>query len=1030
VDVRLVLSDSKGRVLFESDHPNGASNDEQASWIADGDADLSLEVRSVQKSSLPGPYRIRLATLRDASPDDPRRLAAARALADGERLSQEDSADSQPLARKRFEEALTIFRSLGDRSSEASALCDQGELLSEHGQSKESLGILQQSLAIQTDLASPRGQAESLTRIGEVLDHLGQTAKAIEHLQRAVKLWQNSGYRGGEALALADIGDIDSVSDERQKALDYYSLAIPIARSLGEKRIEASCLTGIGQVYVFFGEFEKALDSTAQSLALVHELGERRGEAVVLNNLSIIHNLLGEHEQALEALTRALPLRRAVGDKRGEAYTLTSLGRTCDHLGRNDEALDYYRQALELRRAVGDRRGEVTTLNLRSLLLIKMGRPDEALADLRQALEVESSTRDTFNEAETLRNFGIIQASKHETSKALETLQQSLDGYRAVGDTQRQSEVLYNIASFEAEAGSLVAARTHLEQSLELMESMRSGLMSPERRADLLATAQDAFELAVELDMRSHESTPGHGFDAAAFEASERARARSMVDLLGEAHATIREGVDPALLEQEAALERALVSKQEKRMRLLGAPHTEEQAAASNSEVQAAKAALEDTEAKIRKSSPRYASLMQPAPLTVADLQKQLDDDTVLLEYSLGKTRSFLWTVTPESLRTYVLPSGGKIEASARGLYELLTARNRRENGESEPQRLARIRRSDADLSAALRGASEMLLGPARTELTGKRLIVVSDRALLYLPFACLPEPGAEANRSTPLIQRHEVVNLPSASVLAALRSGLADRPAPSKTIAVLADPVFDRNDERVSGSPKTGRGATTLAASRDAQTRDLLRSAADTNTGSGEAGIPRLPFTRREARAILALAPPGSRREALDFDASLAVATGGTLADYRFVHFATHGFLDSVHPELSGIVLSLVDKSGKPVPGFLSAGEVFNLRLPADLVVLSGCRTALGKEVRGEGLVGLTRGFFYAGAARVMASLWGVDDVATQELMTHLYQAMLGPRSLSPAEALRRAQLEMASEERWKSPYYWAGFVLQGEWK
>ena len=147
-------------------------------------------------------------------------------------------------------------------------------------------------------------------------------------------------------------------------------------------------------------------------------------------------------------------------------------------------------------------------------------------------------------------------------------------------------------------------------------------------------------------------------------------------------------------------------------------------------------------------------------------------------------------------------------------------------------------------------------------------------------------------------------------------------------------------------------------------------------------------------------------------------------------MHFATHGLLNSIHPELSGVVLSLVNKRGEAQDGFLRLNEIYSLKLPVELVVLSACQTGLGKEIRGEGLVGLTRGFMYAGSPRVMASLWKVDDKATSELMKSFYQGMLGSRHLSPAGALRAAQIEMLKQKRWQSPFYWAAFGLQGEWR
>ena len=195
--------------------------------------------------------------------------------------------------------------------------------------------------------------------------------------------------------------------------------------------------------------------------------------------------------------------------------------------------------------------------------------------------------------------------------------------------------------------------------------------------------------------------------------------------------------------------------------------------------------------------------------------------------------------------------------------------------------------------------------------------------------------------------------------------------------------------------------------------------------------GFVRLRFSRAEADAIARLAPEGQRLEAVDFVANRATATSAELSEYRIVHFATHGLVNSQHPELSGIVLSLVDKKGEPQNGFLRLYEIYNLKLNADLVVLSACQTALGKEIKGEGLIGLTRGFMYAGAPRVVASLWRIDDRATAELMTRFYSGMLKDK-LRPAAALRAAQVSLlqGQDKRWAAPHYWAAFTIQGEWK
>jgi CHAT domain-containing protein len=249
---------------------------------------------------------------------------------------------------------------------------------------------------------------------------------------------------------------------------------------------------------------------------------------------------------------------------------------------------------------------------------------------------------------------------------------------------------------------------------------------------------------------------------------------------------------------------------------------------------------------------------------------------------------------------------------------------------------------------------------------------------------------------------KHEVVVAPSASVVALLRDETAGRKPARKELAVVADPVFRVDDGRI----ETKRSAP--AAAHD---------------------FARLRFTRREAQDIARLVPAASTLQALDFDASRETVLSPDFGQYRILHFATHSVLDNERPELSGVVLSLFDRAGRAQNGFLRLYEIYNLRLASDLVVLSSCQTALGGEIHGEGLIGLTRGFLYAGAPRVVASLWEVDDRTSAELMKRFYEGML-VRGERPAAALRAAQVAMWKSRGWDAPYYWAAYTLQGEWR
>jgi CHAT domain-containing protein len=399
-----------------------------------------------------------------------------------------------------------------------------------------------------------------------------------------------------------------------------------------------------------------------------------------------------------------------------------------------------------------------------------------------------------------------------------------------------------------------------------------------------------------------------------------------------------------------------------------------------------------------------------------AQIQQLLDEGTLLLEYSVGDDCSYLWVVGTHSVDGFQLPPRAVIETASRRVYELLNARTQHPAAETDQQRRDRLTRAEREFPRAAAALSQMVLGPASALLGGSRLLVVSEGALGYVPFAVLPKPGGDE----PLIARHEIVRLPSASVIAEVRREIARRKIPSKTVAIFADPVFDRRDERLTRGTNTPPVQYAL---------DLQRSVSDAGLAADGLRIPRLLFSRREAQAIYSLAASGTALSALNFDASRPAALSPKLAQYGIIHFASHALVDNQNPSLSGIVLSLFDSRGVSQNGFLRLHDIYNLNLPADLVVLSACQTALGKEIRGEGLIGLTRGFFYAGAARVAASLWKVDDAATAELMTRFYKGLL-TEHLRPAAALRSAQLWMRGQPRWKSPYYWAAFELQGDWK
>ena len=1065
IDLVAVMIDPEGKELRRVDNAATPQEPEIIYLMVKSSGSHLLEIRASEKGTATGRYHAKIEVRRNATAEEKRREAWQEAFTEGENLKSQATAESLQAAISKYQEALHYLGNSAAPDAEAKTLCGLGEVYYLAGKRKEALEVSLRELSLRRAMSDRGGEAVTLNNIGQVYDAIGEKQKALDYYNQALPLWRAAADRSKEADTINNIGMVYDAIGEKQKALDYFNQALPLWRAAGDRSGEATTFVCMGRVYDSLGETQKALDYYYQALPMIRAAGDRRREAVALNNIGLAYDAIGEKQKAFDYYNQALPIRREVGDRGGEATTLNNIGRVYDSLGEKQKALDYYNQALPLRRAVGDRSGEAVALNNIGGVHHSLGEMRKALDYYNQSLLLRRAVGDRSGEATTLNNIGYIHNSLGDLQKALDYFNQALALIREVGertveaallnnigriydslgdkqkalehiylslqllrvvsDRVHQPSVLYNLARIQRELGSLDEARSHFETLLPLVESLRNDVYIRGLRDSYFSGVQKYYESYIDLLMDLHKQRPSAGFDIAALNASERARARSLLELLAEARADIRRSSDKSLLDRERSLQQLLNQKSALRIRLLSGKHPPEQATAAIKEIDALTTELENVEAQIRSASPRYNSLTQTKPLTHEEIQRQLDPDTLLLEYSLGGERSFLWAVTQTAINSFELPKRAEIESAARTVYALLTAHSRREKGETPGIWQQRVAEAKAKYAKAAPELSRTLLGPVARQLGNKRLLIIADGALLYLPFAALPLPET-GGEGTPLIVEHEIVNLPSASAIAALRHELAGRKAAPLPVAVLGDPVFSVDDPRVNPA-KERRESSVRAASKP--TGDIERALRDVGTSETEIGLTPLPFTRREATSIIKLLPQHQGFLALDFKASKATATSSELSRYRIVHFATHGLLDSIRPELSGIVLSLVDERGNPQDGFLQLYEIYNLNLPAELVVLSSCRTGLGKEIRGEGMVGLTRGFMYAGAARLVTSLWKVDDEATAELMKRFYAKML-VEGARPAAALRAAQFEMWKQKDWESPFYWAAFSFQGEWK
>ena len=946
-----------------------------------------------------------------------------------------------------YQQLLPIYQKLGDESLQAGVLFEIARLYSGLGNREKALEFYSQSLSIYNELDNFQQEAITLITVGKLYYQLEGKEKAAEFFNQSLKIYEERGNLFLQAGVLYDIAKLYTQLGDRSTALDYYNQSRQVYQELSDNNRTAIILVDLGQLYYQLGDRAKALESFNQYLSSARQVNERGREASNLNQIGKIYSDLGDKEQALEFYNQALKIFQELeGNEFFIVTVLNNIGKIHSDLGDHHKALELYNQAISLSLESINQENLFPLINI-GTAYTKLGEQEKALEFYNQALTIsqelgslwdspiligigwaysqlgeQQKALEFYNQALSQRLnpsldapilslIGKTHSKLGNPQKALEFYNQSLISSQEIINREVEAESLYGIAVAQKNLGNLDTALTQIEQCIAIIEDIRTSKASQEERQTYFESKQDYYKFYINLLMKLHQQDPTQGYDVQALQASERSRARILLELLTEANADIRQGIDSQLLQEELNLQQQLDAIEKQQLELYSNNSaTNEQKIALAEEKKTLLKQYQELQTQIRINSPKYADLKYPQPLNLKQIQQQiLDQDTVLLQYSLGKEHSYLWAVTKDNLTSYQLPPAAEIEDALRQFRDIILRPIYRRT----PQRLA----TEANQ------LSNLLLKPVANQLDKKRLLIISDGALQYLPFSALSKPSINSPTTEyqPLISQYEIVNLPSVSTLAILRQELKQRQeiAP-KQIAILADPIFSRTDERVTKkqTPSTDNQTDITWGEHSA-----LRSAQISGIN-----LDPLPATRQEAQGIMSLVPESQRIQVFDFAANRKFATSSQLSEYRIIHFATHGILNSEQPELSGVVLSLVDEQGNSQNGFLRLHDIFNLNLPGELVVLSACQTGLGKQVRGEGLIGLTRGFMYAGMPRILASLWSVDDEATAEFMTRFYRLMLKDK-LSAAKALREAQIEMQEETKWKAPYYWAAFTLQGEW-
>jgi len=1058
----VALLDPAGNQIEEADSATNPTEPIEISFVAANSGSYRFVVSAAAGTTPRVQYEARVAEIRLATRDDCKVLAD-KSVQRGKKLEAQSKPESLRRASASYEKALALFRILDDKVAQAetseyigvvhyrleewqkaleafqrelqlwreagnhvtetaATINNIGVIYAALGLADKSIESYEAALALRREAGDRKGVANTLDNLGSSYLNTGELDKALDYFNQALALYKELNIRGGIANALNNIGGVHLSWDNYRKAAEYFEQALEMRRALGHRREEAIALNNLARVYDSLGDAQKALDYNQQALELRRALGQPSQEGASLNNIGLVYEWLGERKKALDYYQQALALFRKSNDRGDEASALNNIAAYYFALGDMRTALEYHTQALEMRRALRQPIQEATELDNIGLIHNKLGDPKKALEYHQQALETRRALGHRLGEAVSLQNIGAAHLALHETKIALDYFNQALQLYQKLGSQTREVVALRGIATIEAGTGDLTSARNHLEDALTIIESLRGSVASQELRASYVGDQHELYEFYIDLVMRLHRTDQTKAHDVEALRASERAHARSLLELLAEARIDVEQGISSELKQRERASHSRISFIQRELLAAYSQPHADQKRIALlEQDLNAADAEREQLNMQIRQKHPRYAELQYPEPLGLRAIQSLLDDRTVLLEYALGKDASFLFAITKKELAVASLPSESSIVERVTALRRIIS---------SPPQRS-----TFGKLIEYSRELYRDLIQPAGKLLAGKnKLIIVPSGALHYLPFEVLLSSGEERllTQSGPgtwpyLIRDYAISYVPSAGVLASLRSRGADKPPTSKKFLGFADPTYESDQ----ADAKASRPSAVRGAFGDEQPWKLGR----------------LEESRREVEQIASLYPREQVSLVLGENATEENVKAMHLGDYRFVHFATHGLLNEERPPYSGLILTIppapADKPGdaasrpseatpQPVSrrtsedGLLQVYEVFNLKLNAQLAVLSACQTGLGKQVRGEGLIGLTHAFLYAGAQSVLVSLWKVQDRSTADLMVRFYQQINDSETTS--EALRRSKLKLIDGARYAHPYYWAPFVLIGE--
>ena len=925
--------------------------------------------------------------------------------------------------------AMKLHTEIEDRTGIAFDLTEIAAAYQRQGKYDEALKLSREALTMHEAANDYLGIARTDDTLGNVYYRTGEFEKSLQTFESALDAAKKSGDQETLCIVLSSSGQVYWVRGEYDRALEIYKQAIQVAEQLGDLMLMASPVGNTALIYKDQGDLEKALAQLERVAVIFREVGNKAAEAIAYLNLGSLQHVLGNYGKSFESTNLSLKIAREIEDHGLEAHALGNIALLEWEIGNQDAAVSYIQQGLKLSEQLGEKELVARDLSVLGLIVSSQGDHRSAMKYVKRGADLDRQTGNKKSLHLRLWDLGDLYATTGDLNEALQSyeeaagIQESLGlknqlGFMLtqIGGVHRKKgnlaqaedftnrgvallreqpsplrlwEALHNQGLLSAQLGRVEQSTPQLKEAVEILEGLREGVILPEQRSTYFEKRLDVYEDLIAQLVKT-KSLEG------AFEYIQRSKTRAFLDLLSESKIDPQANLNPSLY----LLKRKLVA----RLVNIDTKLKEEQEEEQPDRSLIRRLEKERTEAdqeyqklmlQLRNQNPRLAEIQAPQVLTLADAQTLMDEESILLDYFVGKKQSILFAITRDQFRVFPLPQAATLNQEVEQLLETIQKPN------------PAFELTEGAHSQYISLASNLynqLLKPAEEMWKGKkRVTLATDGPLNNLPFEVLLTSAVhsrEINFETlPYFAlRHEVNYVPSISSLAAIvRHAQPLQAANQKELLAIADPVKGAN------SSKPVAGARIL--------RDWSSSLVE------------LPNARVEVEKISELYANENTTILLGADANEAKIKSLPLNDFRTLHFATHGLIDEERPQFSSIYLN---PGTADEDGFLTMREVFDLKLNSDLVVLSACKTGLGRNVRGEGVMGLARAFFCAGTSSVVVSLWSVDDSSTAQFMTAFYSARK-IRNMSKSAALKMARATMIKDKTYSHPYYWSPFILIG---